>query len=156
MGYNMITELRAQGIEFDAKQMIEGMRAAIAGKDPPMTDEEIRNVMMAFERQIVQKQQSMMKQLAEKNSREGEAFLQANAEKPGVVRTESGLQYIVLEEGTGDTPAVTDKVRVRYVGSSIDGQVFDATDAGEAREFAVGAVVRGMTEALTKMKVGSK
>ena len=102
----------------------------------------------------------MQRQKEEKaagNKKEGEAFLAANKQKPGVVTTASGLQYLVLKEGTGPKPALTDKVKCHYHGTLIDGRVFDSSvDRGQPIELNVNGVIPGWTEALQLMPVGSK
>ena len=102
----------------------------------------------------------MQKAKAEKsagNKKIGEEFLAANKTKPGVVTTASGLQYTVLKEGTGAKPALTDKVKVHYHGTLIDGRVFDSSvDRGQPIELTVNGVIPGWTEALQLMSVGSK
>jgi FKBP-type peptidyl-prolyl cis-trans isomerase FklB len=102
----------------------------------------------------------MQKAKAEKAAvakKQGEEFLAANKTKPGVVTTPSGLQYVVLKEGTGPKPALTDMVRVHYHGTLIDGRVFDSSvERGQPIELAVNGVIPGWTEALQMMPVGSK
>jgi FKBP-type peptidyl-prolyl cis-trans isomerase FklB len=102
----------------------------------------------------------MQKSKAEKsvgNKKVGEAFLAANKTKPGVVTLPSGLQYLVLKAGTGPKPGPTDKVRVHYHGTLIDGRVFDSSvERGEPIELSVNGVIPGWTEALQLMPVGSK
>ena len=89
--------------------------------------------------------------------KQGEAFLAENKTKPGVVTTASGLQYLVLKEGTGPKPVVTDKVRCDYEGRLIDGTVFDSSaKSGKPIEFPVNGVIKGWTEALQLMNTGSK
>ena len=91
------------------------------------------------------------------NKKIGEDFLAANKQKPGVVTTPSGLQYIVLKEGTGPKPALTDKVKCHYHGTLIDGKVFDSSvDRGQPIDLTVNGVIPGWTEALQMMAVGSK
>jgi FKBP-type peptidyl-prolyl cis-trans isomerase FklB len=91
------------------------------------------------------------------NKKIGEDFLAANKQKPGVVTTPSGLQYIVLKEGTGPKPALTDKVKCHYHGTLIDGKVFDSSvDRGQPIDLNVNGVIPGWTEALQMMSVGSK
>lgn len=91
------------------------------------------------------------------NKKAGLDFLAANKNKPGVVTLPSGLQYQIIKQGTGPKPAVTDKVKVHYHGTLIDGQVFDSSvERGEPIELSVGGVIRGWTEALQLMPVGSK
>ena len=93
----------------------------------------------------------------QENLEAGNAFLETNKAREGVTTTESGLQYEVLTEGTGAKPAATDQVRVHYHGTLIDGKVFDSSvDRGEPATFGVGQVIKGWTEALQLMPVGSK
>jgi FKBP-type peptidyl-prolyl cis-trans isomerase FklB len=102
----------------------------------------------------------VQKEKAEKagpNKKSGEAFLAENKTKPGVVTLPSGLQYMVLQEGTGPKPVATDKVRCHYQGTLIDGTIFDSSiKRGQPIDFAVTGVIRGWTEALQLMNVGSK
>jgi FKBP-type peptidyl-prolyl cis-trans isomerase FklB len=93
----------------------------------------------------------------EKNIKEGQQFLEENKKKPGVVTTESGLQYLVIKEGTGEMPKATDKVSTHYHGTLIDGTVFDSSvERGQPVSFPVNQVIPGWTEALQLMKTGSK
>lgn len=94
---------------------------------------------------------------ASANIKAGEAFLAANKNKSGVVATASGLQYLILKEGTGPKPAVTDKIRCHYHGTLIDGRVFDSSvDRGQPIDYNVNGFVQGWVEALQMMPVGSK
>ena len=98
-----------------------------------------------------------MKELGEKNRKEGEAFLAENKKKKGVITTESGLQYMVLEKGDGPKPKATDTVSVNYRGTLIDGTEFDSSyKRGKPVTFPVKGVIAGWTEALLLMNVGSK
>ena len=156
MGYNFIQELKAQQIELNMDQLIRGINDATAGKNPTMTDEEIRSVLIAFEKEVIKKQQEMFQRVAEKNLADGKAFLKNNAENEDVQQSESGLQYRVVKEGTGESPRITDRVKVHYQGSFPDGRVFDTSYGKEPQVLAVGSVIRGMAEALQQMKVGEK
>jgi FKBP-type peptidyl-prolyl cis-trans isomerase len=93
---------------------------------------------------------------AEKNLKEGQEFLVANKAKPGVITTESGLQYFVMKPGTGRSPKATDVVKVHYDGMLLDGKRFDSTTGKEPAEFPVNRVIPGWSEALQKMKIGDK
>jgi FKBP-type peptidyl-prolyl cis-trans isomerase FklB len=94
---------------------------------------------------------------AEANKKKGEEFLAANAKKEGVKTLPSGLEYVVLKEGTGKKPQATDEVEVHYHGTLIDGTVFDSSvDRGEPASFPVNRVIPGWTEALQLMKEGAK
>ncbi|MGH9569716.1 MAG: FKBP-type peptidyl-prolyl cis-trans isomerase, partial [Candidatus Angelobacter sp.] len=91
------------------------------------------------------------------NKKEGEAFLAANKTKEGVITTPSGLQYKVLKQGTGPKPTTTDKVVCNYKGTLINGKEFDSSyKRGEPATFPVNGVIKGWTEALQLMPVGSK
>lgn len=117
---------------------------------PAFTDEQMNQVIMTR----LQKIESDKTAVARK---EGTAFLAANKTKPGVKTTASGLQYLVVKEGTGAKPTVNDKVKVHYHGTLIDGTVFDSSvDRGEPISFPVNGVIAGWTEALQLMPVGSK
>jgi FKBP-type peptidyl-prolyl cis-trans isomerase FklB len=106
---------------------------------------------------IVNYMTSMKSQKASGNKKEGEVFLAANKSKPGVITLPSGLQYMVIKEGTGAKPALTDKVKVHYEGSLISGKIFDSSiQRGEPIELNVNGVIPGWTEALQLMPIGSK
>lgn len=98
----------------------------------------------------------MQKKKYEKNIGEGQKFLDENKKKPGVITTQSGLQYIVVKEGTGENPKPTDVVSVNYKGTLISGSVFDSNEGKKPVTFPVNQVIPGWTEALQLMKIGSK
>ena len=141
-----------QGIEVDPNVLLEGLKDAMAGK-PIMTEEDVRATMMQLQSDMLAKQT----QAGEANKKEGEAFLAANKGKEGVITLPSGLQYKVLKEGTGPKPAATDTVLCNYRGTLINGKEFDSSyKRGEPAKFPVNGVVKGWTEALQLMPVGSK
>lgn len=112
---------------------------------------------MGLQKELQEKRQAKMKIQGEKNMKEGEAFLAANAKKEGVKTLPSGLQYKVITEGKGKSPSATDTVSVQYTGKLIDGTVFDSSyKRGQPATFAVNGVIKGWTEALQLMKEGSK
>ena len=118
-----------------------------------MSEQEVRETMMAFEKDIQQKQAAT----AQKNAAEAEKFLGENKTKEGVKTAGSGLQYKVLKEGAGAQPKSSDSVTVNYRGTLLDGTEFDSSyKRGEPATFPVGGVIKGWTEALQLMKVGSK
>ncbi|MFD0795914.1 FKBP-type peptidyl-prolyl cis-trans isomerase [Maribacter chungangensis] len=101
--------------------------------------------------------QAKQAEIAEAQSKEGELFLADNGKRPEVVTTESGLQYEILQQGDGPLPTTSDKVKVHYTGTLIDGSVFDSSiERGEPTTFGVSQVISGWTEALLLMPVGSK
>src|SRR5213082_854230 len=148
IGFN----LARQKVDINPDVLNAGMKDAIAGK-PQLTPEQVKDVMAQFEKDIEQKQ----KQLGEKNKTDGAKFLEDNKKKPGVKTTASGLQYKVEKEGTGSQPKATDMVTVNYRGTLIDGTEFDSSyKRGQPATFPVNGVIKGWTEALQLMKVGSK
>lgn len=134
----------------DRDALIRGLSDAIAGGDLALSEEEL-------DKHFNDLQQRMAKIREERMSAEGNAFLEANATKEGVVRLPSGLQYKVLEKGAGPTPASTDTVTTHYSGTLLDGTVFDSSyERGEPTSFPVNRVIPGWTEALQLMQVGDK
>lgn len=159
---NLMSNLERQGVDLNMTKFSEGIQKAVEGSELGMTPEETKSVMMAFQK-IVQKQQvEKMTILAKKNKAEGDTFLAENAKKDSVKKLPSGVQYEVIEEGTGGTPTVSNMVRVHYHGTLPDGTVFDSTlkpldgSPPEPAEFKVGQVVPGFSEVLQAMKVGDK
>ena len=134
-------------------RFIEGFRAAIAGNTTITPD----SAQAVTAKQLEYYNNVKMEAKYGKNRRDGEAFLAANAKKDSVQTTKSGLQYKILTVGTGETPTATDKVKVNYEGKLIDGTVFDSSyKRNQPATFACNQVIKGWTEALTMMPVGSK
>jgi FKBP-type peptidyl-prolyl cis-trans isomerase FklB len=151
-------QLKAQSVELDPAMVARGMRDALSGVKPAMTDEEIRSTLTELRTQLQQKQAAVAQEASAKNKQEGEAFLAANKGKEGVVALPSGLQYKVLKQGDGKKPLATDTVQCNYRGTLIDGTEFDssAKHGGAPATFPVNGVIKGWTEALQLMPVGSK
>lgn len=143
--------------EIDVDVLIAGLKDVMAGGAVKLTDDQANEVKTAFMQKMQAKATEERTAAAAKNRTDGEAFLAANKAKPGIKTTASGLQYQVLTEGKGAKPAATDKVKVHYVGTLIDGTKFDSSiDRGEPAEFALNGVIKGWTEALQLMPAGSK
>ncbi|MEA3374340.1 MAG: FKBP-type peptidyl-prolyl cis-trans isomerase [Campylobacterota bacterium] len=144
--------------DLDLDAMMLGMKDVFAGSKPKLSQEEMRSAMQAFQENKQKKQLALMQQYSDQNKKKGTAFLNANKKKKGVTTLPSGLQYRVIKSGKGGlSPKTTDTVVTHYHGTLIDGTVFDSSyDRGEAVSFPVNAVIKGWTEALTKMKVGDK
>lgn len=155
LGYEYFMNFKAGEIEIDVEKFMNGMRDAAGGKELAFSKEEIIAIDEAFKKLMAEKQTEMLKKAADKNMREGDAFLKENALKEGVKEFESGLQVKVIKEGDGAVPKINDTVKVHYKGTFPDGTQFDGTGK-EPAVFGVGGVIRGMGEALQKMKVGSK
>ena len=135
----------------------KGIQDGLSGKKALMTDEQMKETMAAFQKDMMEKQAAAKKAAGEKNAAEGKKFLAENKTKEGVKTTASGLQYKVLKEGTGPSPKETDTVKVNYRGTTIDGTEFDSSyKRGEPATFPVNRVIKGWTEALQLMKAGSK
>src|SRR5881628_207471 len=152
IGMNIGFNLSRQKVDINPELLAAGIKDAIAGK-PQLTQDQVKDVMAQFEKDMEQKQ----KQAGEKNKTEGAKFLEDNKKKPGVKTTASGLQYKVEKEGTGAQPKATDMVTVNYRGTLINGTEFDSSyKRGQPATFPVNGVIKGWTEALQLMKVGSK
>jgi FKBP-type peptidyl-prolyl cis-trans isomerase FklB len=152
-GLNVGYNLKRQNIELNQDVFFAGMKDALANRKPLLTDQEVRETMMAFQKDMQEKQTVA----AKKNEAESEKFLAENKAKEGVKTTASGLQYKVLKEGNGAQPKNTDTVTVNYRGTLIDGTEFDSSyKRGQPASFPVAGVIKGWTEALQLMKVGSK
>lgn len=157
IGLNMGRSLQQQSVEVDVDQLTQGIRDGLSGAEAKMTDEEIQTVMQAFQQEMMQKAQQQQAEAASKNEAEGAEFLAENKEREGVMVTDSGLQYEVLEEGDGPKPSAEDQVTVHYKGTLIDGTVFDSSyDRGQPATFPLNAVIPGWTEGVQLMNVGSK
>lgn len=156
LGADMGSNLKKFEIDIDAELYVKGMKDALSG-NVLLTDQEIRTLIMALQKDVQTKQQEKMKAQAEKNKKDGEAFLAENKKKEGVKSLPSGLEYRVITEGKGATPKAADTVTVHYKGTLTDGTEFDSSYKRNApATFPVNGVIKGWTEALQLMKEGSK
>ena len=157
LGHQIGGDFKRQGVEIRPKLVVKGIQDALSGAEPLMTSEEMNKTLVDLKKRIVTAQRDEREKLADKNLAEGKAFLLENAEKEGVKTLPSGLQYKVIEEGSGATPAATDTVVVHYRGTLIDGTEFDSSySRGKPATFRADRVIRGWTEALQMMKEGAK
>ncbi|MDA8239043.1 MAG: FKBP-type peptidyl-prolyl cis-trans isomerase [Nitrospiraceae bacterium] len=157
IGLDVGNALKRQSIDVNTDIFLQGVKDALSGGKKLLTDEEVRETMTAFSKELAAKQGEAMKKLGEKNKEEGEAFLAENKKKEGVKTLPDGLQYKVITEGKGGSPKATDTVTVNYRGTFIDGKEFDSSyKRNQPATFAVNGVIPGWTEALQMMKEGSK
>ena len=158
LGMSMGNNFRASGIEsLDVESFTEGVSAVFAGKQPLMTYAEAKQIIQDFFTQMQQMQQAAAEQAAKINAEKGQKYLAENGARPEVKTTASGLQYEVLEEGTGAQPSATDSVTVHYTGKLLDGTVFDSSvNRGEPATFPLNRVIPGWTEGVQLMKEGAK
>jgi len=157
IGLDMGNSLKKNMVDVDIEILEKGIKDALSGAKPLMTEQEMKQTIMALQKDLQAKQQEQVKVLAEKNKKEGEAFLAENKKKQGVITMPSGLQYKILTDGKGKSPKATDAVTVNYKGTLIDGTEFDSSyKRGQPATFTVNGVIPGWTEALQLMREGSK
>ena len=153
IGLNFGFNFKQQNVDLNTDAFAAGFKDAMSGRKPLLTEQEVRDTLIAFERDLQQRQTAV----GQKNAADGEKFLTDNKSKEGVKATATGLQYKVLKEGSGAQPKPSDTVTVNYRGTLVDGTEFDSSyKRGQPATFPVGGVIPGWTEALQLMKVGSK
>ncbi len=157
IGMNIGSNFKRQGVDVNPDMLVSGIKDALNGAKPKLTDDDMEATMKAFSEDMRGKMQAKQQELATKNKSAGEAYLADNKKKEGWKTTPSGLQYKVVKEGKGDKPKATDTVSTNYAGRTIDGKEFDSSyKRNEPAEFPVNGVIPGWTEALQLMPVGSK
>jgi FKBP-type peptidyl-prolyl cis-trans isomerase FklB len=155
IGVSVARNFKQQGMEVDVNLVVKGMKDELTGKKLLMSDDELRKTMIAYQQEFRQKPIQKRKLAAQDKKKEGDAFLEENKKKEGVVTLPSGLQYKILKAGEGKKPTADDPVQVKYRGTFIDGKEFDSSGS-ETRTFKVTEVIPGWREALQLMPVGSK
>lgn len=157
IGYNFGEQIAANTDELGLDVIIAGLRDGFNGSEGKISKDERLTAIKAFSKRRQEAMQGQRQEMESKNKAAGEAFLNENKAKDGVVSLESGLQYEVLTKGEGDQPGATDVVKVHYTGTLIDGTVFDSSvERGEPVEFPLNRVIPGWTEGLQLMKEGAK
>lgn len=156
MGMYFGRDMKRQGIELNADIFTRGLRDALTGAKPAISDADAQQTMNAFGSEMAAKRQVEMKKAGEEGRAQEQKFMAENRTKPGVQTLPSGLQYKVLKEGSGRKPTLYDTVTVNYRGTLIDGTEFDSSYKRNApATFPVNGVIPGWTEALQLMKTGS-
>lgn len=158
LGLSMGNNFRSSGIDkINVQDFADGVAAVFYGEAPKMSYDEAKEEIRKYFTAMEERQRAESAKMAEVNRKAGEAFLAENGKRVEVKTTASGLQYEVLEEGTGATPTADDRVEVHYTGKLIDGTVFDSSvERGTPATFGVTQVIPGWVEALQMMKVGAK
>ena len=157
LGMKIAADLKAQGVDVNPALVSRGIKDSLAGVKPLLTDDEAKAALKELSGEVRQKQDAARQQLGEANMKEGAEFLAANKTKDGVVTLPSGLQYKILTAGTGPKPTINDTVVCQYRGTLINGTEFDSSyKRGQPATFPLNRIIKGWTEALQLMPVGSK
>ena len=157
VGKGLGANLKQQSVEVNQAILIRGLRDSLAGNKTLLTDEEMKAALTQLQTEVRARQMEKQKLAADAGKKEGTEFLEANKTKEGVVTLPSGLQYKILTAGTGPKPSATDTVTCNYRGTLLNGTEFDSSyKRGRPETFQVNGVIKGWTEALQMMPVGSK
>lgn len=157
IGYDQVKNFKRQEMDVDLEKVIMGMRGAVPGAKPLISEGEMSKILADYGRDLRLKQDKIKREAAVKNKIAGEAFQKENKKKEGVVTTPSGLQYKILKAGKGPKPTEDDGITVRYRGTLIDGTMFDSTDRiGYPLTITIkDSIIAGWKEAVMLMPAGS-
>ena len=156
IGHNIGQGLAPMADRIDDAAFLRGLNEGLAESDPAISMDTLQSLLQGFQMELQQARQQQVAAESEENQAVADSFLAANAEREGVVTTESGLQYEVIEEGDGPSPGPEDQVTIHYTGTLPDGTQFDSSrDRGEPSTFPVQGVIPGFSEGLQLMSVGS-
>ena len=157
LGFQIGRDFKKEKMDLDADAFRQGVNDALSQKKPAIEPEKMNSTLSDMKKKIMTRQRAEKVEMVERRLGGGKKFLEENAKKEGVIILESGLQYKVLRKGSGEKPGPTDKVKVHYSGSLIDGTEFSSSYIkGKPEVFYVNGVIKGMTEALQLMKEGGK
>lgn len=157
LGHQIGADFKREDVKLNADALVQGIQDGLADAEPKMPQGEMDGTLMELKKKIVEAQKKHAQEKVAARLAEGKAFMDENAKKEGVVTTEGGLQYKVIEEGSGKSPGPTDKVTVQYRGTLIDGKEFDSSyKRGKAATFSLNQVIKGWSEGLQLMKEGGK
>jgi FKBP-type peptidyl-prolyl cis-trans isomerase FklB len=151
------SKLKSQDFDVEPALVAQGLKDAMLDNKALMSKKEVQDVLMAFQKQLMEEQRQRQKELAAKNAQAGKEFLEANAAKEDVQTTETGLQYRIKSKGDGPQPDIDDVVTVHYTGKLVNGTVFDTSHEDQKpATFPVKGVIPGWTEALQMMHQGGE
>ncbi|MDH3296768.1 MAG: FKBP-type peptidyl-prolyl cis-trans isomerase [Gemmatimonadota bacterium] len=157
IGSNMAQNLVPMADRIDMDALVRGFEDALAEAEPAVPMEELHPLLQAFQQDLFDATQRAQAAKAETGRAEADAFLTENGAREGVMTTESGLQYEILEQGSGPSPSADDRVTIHYRGTLLDGTVFDSSyDRDKTATFSLQGVIAGFSEGLQMMQVGSK
>jgi FKBP-type peptidyl-prolyl cis-trans isomerase FklB len=157
LGVNIGAQMRRDGVTIDPQAFTRGMEDTLSGAKPAYSEDQRRAALTQLQAGVQAARQAKAAEAAKVNQAEADAFLKANAAKPGVVTLPDGLQYQIVKAGTGQIPKVSDAVVVNYRGTLINGKEFDSSQShGGPATLSVVGVIKGWNEALQRMPVGSK
>jgi FKBP-type peptidyl-prolyl cis-trans isomerase FklB len=157
IGLSIGKSFKQQAIDIEMDTLVKGVEDALQDAKPLLTEDEIREVMTNLQKNLMAKKQQEDEQVAGKNLEEGKQFLETNKKRTGVKTLPSGLQYEVIQTGTGNSPKIDDTVVTNYKGTLINGTEFDSSyKRGKPAVFPVNGVIQGWIEALQLMKPGAK
>jgi FKBP-type peptidyl-prolyl cis-trans isomerase FklB len=157
IGVDLGKNIKQKQIDINVPALSKGIEDGMSdGQNLLLTEEQMKDTLVKFQKDMMTKSTAQFEQKAKENQAKGQAFLDENKNKPGVVSMPSGLQYKIITNGTGAKPTKSDTVTVEYTGRLINGEVFDSTEkAGKPASFQLMQVIPGWTEALQLMPVGS-
>jgi len=153
LGYQIGGDFLRQGVEMNGDAIVSGIEDALRGRTPQIPQDEMRATLVELKQKVVAAERANRRATEISRVKEGEEFLSVNAGKDGVQSTQSGLQYRVIEPGSGATPGLTDRVAVNYKGTLVDGKEFDS---GEDVSFSLNGVIPGWTEGLQLIREGGR
>jgi FKBP-type peptidyl-prolyl cis-trans isomerase FklB len=157
LGYQIGGDFKRQGVEMNPDAVVKGIEDALSGAEPLIPPEEMKATLMNLKRKVLAEKRARGREAELERIAEGEKFMQENAAKAGVTTTDSGLQYKIIEPGSGKTPKPTDEVTVNYRGTLTNGNEFDSSyERGEPAKFRLDGVIKGWTEGLQLIKEGGK
>ncbi|GAA5520930.1 outer membrane protein MIP [Fodinibius salicampi] len=158
LGYQIASmSLKNQGMtDIKANKFAGGLKAALEDKESALSQSEMQQIVQSYQMKAQQRAQEEQKKEAAENQQKGEEFLAENRNNEGVQVTDSGLQYKVMEEGSGESPTASDEVKVHYRGTLLDGTEFDSSYDGDPVQFPLNQVIPGWTEGVQLMQEGAK